>query len=59
MAGSVSGNLMQSERTNERWKTNESCWSQNYQGIEGASIGQKYQQRNVFTSIGDSNEKIS
>ena len=59
MAGSVSGDLMQSQRTNGRWKTKESYWSQNYQGIEGVPIGQKYQQRNVFTSIGDSNENLS
>ena len=34
-------------------------WSQNYQDIEGVSIGQKYQQRNVFTSNGENNKKIS
>ena len=50
---------MKSQRTDERWKTKESYWSQNYQGIERVSIGQKYQQRNVFTSNGDSNEKLS
>ena len=27
--------------------------------IEGVSIGQKYQQRNVFTSNGDNDKKIS
>ena len=50
---------MQSQRIDERWKTKESYWSQSYQGIEGVSISQKYQQRNVFTSNGDSNEKFS
>ena len=34
-------------------------WSQNYQDIEGVSIDQKYQQRNVFTSNGENNKKIS
>ena len=59
LAGSASRDLMKSQRTDERWKTKESYWSQNYQGIERVSIGQKYQQRNVFTSNGDSNEKLS
>ena len=50
---------MQSQRTDERWKTKDIYWSQNYQGIEAASVSQKKQQRNVFTSNGDSNEKLS
>ena len=50
---------MQSQRTGERWKTKDIYWSQNYQGIEVASVSQKKQQRNVFTSNGDSNEKLS
>ena len=41
MAGSVSRDLMQLERKDERWKTNESYWSQTCEGIEGVSIGQK------------------
>ena len=50
---------MQSQITDGRWNTKKSYWSQNYQDIEGVSIGQKYQQRNVFTSNGDNNKKIS
>ena len=44
---------MQSQRTKEIY------WGQNYQGTEGVSIGQKYQQRNVFTSNGDGHEKLA
>ena len=51
MAGSVSRDLMQSQRTDQRWRIKESYWSQNYQGIEGVHIGQKYQQRNLYISI--------
>ena len=56
MAGS--GDLMQSQITDGRWNTKKSYWSQNYQDIEGVSIGQKYQQRNVFTSNGDNDKKF-
>ena len=49
MSGSVSRDLMQSQRTDERWKTKENYLSQNYQGTEGVSKGQKYQKGNVFT----------
>ena len=50
---------MQLQKIDERWKAKESYWSQSYQGIEGMYISQKYQQRNVFISNGDSNEKFS
>ena len=50
---------MQSQITDGRWNTKKSYWSQNYQDIEGVCIGQKYQQRNVFTSNGDNDKKIS
>ena len=59
MAGSVCRDLIQSQRADERWKMKETYWSQNYQGIEGVSIGQNYKQGNVFTSNGGSNEKFS
>ena len=62
MAGFVSRDLMQWCKTDEKWKAKESYWSQNYEGIERVSIGQKYQQtRNVFTSKKKlaSNEKLS
>ena len=57
MAGSVSRELVQSQRTDQRWKMEESYW--NSQGIEGMSIGQKYQQRNVFTSNRGSTQRVS
>ena len=59
MAGSICRDLIQSQRADERWKMKETYWSQNYQGIEGVSIGQKYKQGNVFISNGGSNEKFS
>ena len=37
MAGSVSKDLTQSQRTDERWKTKESYLSQNYHSNEGVS----------------------
>ena len=59
MAGSVSRELVQSQRTDQRWKMEESYWNPNSQGIEGMSVGQKYQQRNVFTSNGGSTQRLS
>ena len=59
MAGSICRDLIQSQWADERWKMKETYWSQNYQGIEGVSTGQKYKQGNVFISNGGSNEKFS
>ena len=56
---------MQWQRTDERWKTKEIYWSQNYRGIKRVSKSllvfsmSKIQAKKCLTSNSNSNEKLS